>query len=210
MYDYIVIEGNIGAGKTSLVEMIADEYNAKCILEEFRDNPFLPKFYEDPEKYSFPLELSFLAERYHQLNREIRDKDLFKTFMVSDYYFMKSLIFAQTTLADDEYNLYKQLFNIIYKSLPKPDLFVYLHKDVDQLLKNIKSRGRDYEQSIEASYLQRVQDGYFNFFRQSPDLKVLIIETNHIDFVHNSRDYQAIVDHIFDKSWNTGFNTLIL
>ena len=145
--NYIVIEGNIGAGKTSLAKRISGDFNGKLILERFADNPFLPKFYKDPERYSFPLELSFLADRYNQLKRELSDRDLFKSFTIADYYFMKSLIFARATLSDDEYNLYRQIFEIIYSTLPKPDLFVYLHVDPDNLLMNIKKRGRDYEQN---------------------------------------------------------------
>ena len=131
-YNYVVIEGNIGAGKTTLASRIAEQFNAHLILEHFGDNPFLPKFYNDPEKYSFPLELSFLASRYKQLKDELVPQDLFKSFTVADYYFMKSLVFAASTLAEDEYNLYRQIFYIIYGSLPKPDIYVYLHLNPDR------------------------------------------------------------------------------
>ncbi len=140
-YNYLVIEGNIGAGKTTLATRIAEQFNAKLILEQFADNPFLPKFYKDPEKYSFPLELSFLASRYKQLNEELKYQDLFKTFTVADYYFMKSLVFAFSTLKGDEYNLYRQIFYIIYSSLPKPDIYVYLHIKTGRLIGKHKEAG---------------------------------------------------------------------
>ena len=138
---YLVIEGNIGAGKTTLATMLAQELNAKLILEQFADNPFLPQFYKNPERYSFPLELSFLAERYKQLNVDLRTGSLFQNLTIADYFFMKSLIFAQNTLTGDELQLYKQIFSIIYNTLPKPNLYVYLHLSTDKLLQNIKKRG---------------------------------------------------------------------
>lgn len=208
--NYIVIEGNIGAGKTSLAKRISRDFNGKLILEKFADNPFLPKFYKNPERYAFPLELTFLAERYHQLNRELSNRDLFKSFTIADYYFMKSLIFAKSTLADDEYNLYRQLFDIIYETLPRPDLFVYLHLHPDNLLSNIKKRGRDYEQTINAGYLEKIQDGYFEFFRQQPDISFLVIDTNDIDFINNAEDYQELVQNIFENDHKPGLNRLIL
>lgn len=204
--NYIVIEGNIGAGKTTLSKMIAKEFNAKLILEQFADNPFLPKFYNDPEKYSFQLELSFLAERYHQLNKELTSKDLFRSFNVADYYFMKSLIFAKATLSEDEYNLYRKIFNIIYQSIPKPDLYVYLHVNVDNLIKNIEKRGRDYEKNINKEYLTQLQDGYFDFFRQQNDISFLIIDSNDMDFVGNQVDYAKIKKIIFSGQYKKGIN----
>ncbi|BAX80656.1 MAG: deoxynucleoside kinase [Labilibaculum antarcticum] len=209
-YKFIVIEGNIGAGKTSLSHKIAEEYNAKLILEQFANNPFLPKFYEDPEKYSFPLEMSFLADRYNQLKRELGERDLFKSFTIADYYFMKSLIFSKQTLKDDEYNLYRQFFHIIYNSLVKPDLYVYLHSNVDKLLTNIKSRGREYEQEISVDYLQKIQDSYFEFFKQQQELSFLIIDTNNIDFVNNTTDYAKVSKAIFDCDCKKGINRIIL
>jgi len=208
--NYIVIEGNIGAGKTTLSKMIAKEFNAKLILEQFADNPFLPKFYKEPEKYSFQLELSFLAERYQQLNKELTSRDLFKPFTVADYYFMKSLIFAKATLTGDEYNLYRQLFNIIYKSIPKPDLYVYLHVDVPNLKNNIQKRGRDYEKEIPEDYLLKVQEGYFDFFKQQNDIKYLIVDSNNMDFVENPHDYNKVKDYIFNKEYPAGINRITI
>ena len=209
-YKYIVIEGNIGVGKTSLATKIAEEFNAKLILEQFADNPFLPKFYQDPERYSFQLELSFLAERYQQLKKEMSNQDLFYSFIIADYYFMKSLIFAQSTLIKDEYNLYRQLFMIIYESLPKPDLYVYLHVKPENLLSNIKKRSRNYEQGIKTDYLESIQTGYFEFFRQNPKIRYLVLDVNQLDFVEDNKDYGIVKEAIFNKEYHTGVNRLIL
>lgn len=208
--NYIVIEGNIGAGKTTLSKMIAKEYNAQLILERFDDNPFLPKFYKEPDKYSFQLELSFLAERYQQLNKELTSRDLFKTFTVADYYFMKSLIFARATLKKDEYNLYRQIFDIIYKSIPKPDLYIYLHIDVNNLVNNIAKRGRDYEKEISQEYLLKIQEGYFDFFKQQNDIRYLIIDANNLDFVENQEDYSKVKELIFKKDYPVGINRITI
>ena len=207
---FLVIEGNIGAGKTTLSEMIAQEYNAKLVLEQFADNPFLPKFYKDQERYSFPLELSFLADRYKQIKSEVLNLDLFHSFMVADYYFAKTAIFAQNTLKDDEYRLFRQIFDIVFESMPKPDLYVYLHADVNRLLKNIAMRGRDYEQEIEPEYLDKIQKGYFGFLKQINSFPILIIDTNNIDFVRNSEDYDALKNAIFNNEYKLGITRLIL
>ncbi len=209
-YNYLVIEGNIGAGKTTLASRIASQFDARLILERFADNPFLPKFYNEPEKYSFPLELSFLASRYKQLNDEVGSQDLFKKFTVADYYFMKSLVFASSTLHGEEYNLYRQIFYIIYKSLPKPDLYVYLHLKPGRLLENIRKRGREFEKSITVEYLQKIQDSYFLFFRQNPENKYLVIDINKIDFVADEGDYQKVMECVFGRSFSNGLNMVIL
>lgn len=209
-YNYIVIEGNIGAGKTTLASKISEEYNGHLILEHFADNPFLPKFYNEPEKYSFPLELSFLASRYKQLKEELEPRDLFKKFSIADYYFMKSLVFAASTLSGDEYNLYRQIFYIIYSSLPKPDLFVYLHVNPEKLMRNIEKRGRNYEKNITVEYLQKIQESYFSFFRQNPDNKYLIIDVNNVDFVADEIQYRKITEIIFCNEYPAGLNKVIL
>ncbi|MGE5421231.1 MAG: deoxynucleoside kinase [Chloroflexota bacterium] len=209
-YNYVVIEGNIGSGKTTLATRIAEQFNARLILEHYADNPFLPKFYNEPEKYSFPLELSFLASRYKQLKEELVPQDLFKSFTVADYYFMKSLVFAASTLEGDEYNLYRQIFYIIYGSLPKPDIFVYLHLNPERLLKNIEKRGRSYEKSINEGYLQKIQESYFSFFRQNPDNKYVVIDVNTLDFVANESHYHKIIEIIFEKDYPVGLNKVIL
>lgn len=206
---YLVIEGNIGAGKTSLCQKIAKERHAKLILEQFADNPFLPKFYKNPDRYSFPLELSFLADRYNQLKRNLESFDLFNELIIADYFFMKSLIFSSSTLQEDEYKLYRQLFDIIYSSLPRPDLYVYLHKSVDNLIKNIKLRGREYEQEISSDYLKSIENGYFSFFKQQNNIKILLIDTNMIDFVNNEEHYQMLVNTIFAKKFSEGINRIV-
>jgi len=192
-----------------LCHKIATDRNAKLILEQFADNPFLPKFYENPERYSFPLELSFLADRYNQLKKNLESFDLFSELIVSDYFFMKSLIFSSSTLQEDEYKLYRQLFDIIYSSLPKPDLYVYLHKTSDNLMKNIRLRGREYEQNISFDYLKSIENGYFNFFKQQKSLKILIIDTNSLDFVNNKHDYKMIVNTIFNCDYDEGINRIV-
>ncbi|MEA1887384.1 MAG: deoxynucleoside kinase [Bacteroidota bacterium] len=209
-YRYIVIEGNIGAGKTSLAKKIADTYDARLILEKFSDNPFLPKFYKEPERYAFPLELSFLAERYRQLKNEIGHFDIFSSFTVADFYFMKSIVFASATLKEDEFNLFRQLFNIIYQSLPKPDLYIYLHVDMPGLINNIAKRGRGYESTIDEKYLLKIQNSYFNWFRQNPEHTYLILDINNINFVNNEEDYFKILNAIFKEKHSKGLNRVIL
>ena len=195
-YNYIAIEGNIGSGKTSLTKMISDEFNAKIILERFADNPFLPKFYEDKERYAFPLEMSFLADRHQQLSDDLAQFDLFKNFIVSDYYIFKSLIFAQVTLQKEEYILYRKMFDIMYKEITKPDLYIYLYQNTEQLLQNIKKRGRDYEQSIAPSYLNKIHLGYRNFIDTEQNLNSVIIDVSGRDFVSNPDDYKYIIKKI--------------
>lgn len=209
-YNYVVIEGNIGAGKTTLATRISEQFNARLILEHFADNPFLPKFYEDPGKYSFPLELSFLASRYKQLKEELAPQDLFKSFTVADYYFMKSLVFASSTLQGDEFNLYRTIFYIIYGSLPRPDIFVYLHLSPERLLENIRKRGRNYEKSITGEYLYKIQESYFTFFRQNPENRYLVIDINGIDFVAERKHYDKVLETIFRGDYTTGLNMVIL
>jgi deoxyguanosine kinase len=209
-YNYVVIEGNIGAGKTTLASRIAEQFNAHLILEHFADNPFLPKFYKEPEKYSFPLELSFLASRYKQLKEELVPQDLFKSFSIADYYFMKSLVFAASTLTGDEFNLYRQIFYIIYGSLPKPDIYVYLHLRPERLLENIDRRGRNYEKSITKEYLEKIQNSYFSFFKQNPENKYLVIDVNEMDFVANESHYAKVIDAIFFDDYPVGLNKVIL
>jgi deoxyadenosine/deoxycytidine kinase len=207
---FLVIEGNIGAGKTTLAKMLAKELNAKLILEQFADNPFLPKFYENQERYSFPLELSFLADRYNQIKKQVLNLDLFHSLLIADYYFSKTSIFAQNTLKDDEYRLFRQIFDIVSESMPKPDLYVYLHTNVENLLQNINSRGRDYEKNMNPDYLEKIKQGYFSFFKQTTNFPILIIDTNNVDFVQNTDQYQQIKEAIFNSDYKLGLNRLIL
>jgi deoxyadenosine/deoxycytidine kinase len=197
MYNYIAIEGNIGSGKTSLAGLIAEEFNAKLVLERFEDNSFLPKFYRNPEQYAFPLEMSFLADRYQQLKDELKSGELFSTFTIADYFIDKSLIFARQTLKNDEYALYSRLFDIVNTTLPGPDMIVYLYNSIDNLLKNIAKRGRDYERAIKAAYLEKIQAGYFEYFKNKSTKKIVILDTQNLDFVHSKADYETIRHHIF-------------
>ena len=206
-YNYIAIEGNIGAGKTSFSSRLAADFNAKLILERFEDNSFLPKFYENPDIYAFPLEMSFLADRYQQLKEKLTARELFKTFTVSDYFIDKSLIFARNNLKPDEFNLYSRLFYIISASLPKPDLILYLHAGVSQLVSNILKRGRDYEKKIRDSYLERIQAGYLAHFRSLTNIPVLIIDTNDMDFVALDEDYKTLV-HLLEKKYIPGLHRI--
>lgn len=197
--NYIVIEGNIGVGKTTLASKIAEDFNAKLVLERFADNPFLPKFYEDQSRYAFPLEMSFLADRYQQLSDDLAQFDLFKDFIVADYHIFKSLIFAKITLQEDEFRLYKMMFDIIHKETPKPDLYVYLYQNTDQLLQNIKNRGRSYEQQIQDIYLEKINQGYLDYIKTKTDLNVLVIDVTGKDFVEKQSDYVSILNEIHTK-----------
>ncbi len=197
--NYIAIEGNIGAGKTTLTSKIANDFNARVVLERFADNPFLPKFYKDQNRYAFPLEMSFLADRYQQLSDDLAQFDLFKDFIVADYHIFKSLIFAKITLQEDEFRLYKTLFDIIYKEMPKPDLYVYLYQNTNRLLKNIKKRGRSYEQEIDAEYLDKINSGYLDYIKSQTDLNILVIDVSDFDFVKKQEDYLKILEAIQGK-----------
>jgi len=208
-HNYIAIEGTIGAGKTSLATKIANDFNGKLILEQFDDNPFLPKFYLEADKYAFPLELSFLAERYQQLSSQLSSQDLFKNFTISDYFLNKSLIFAQKTLPNDMFGLYSRLFKIINASIPTPDLLVYLYLEVDRLQENIRTRGRLYEQSIANEYLEGIQKGYFEFIKQQQNMRILILDTNKIDFVNNLDDYKKVLQHI-EMEYSIGIHRIVL
>jgi deoxyguanosine kinase len=206
-YNYIAIEGAIGAGKTTLSHMLAEQFNARLVLEQFEDNSFLPKFYKDPDKYAFPLELSFLAERYQQLRKDATRLDLFQDFTIADYFIQKSLIFSRKTLQTDEYSLFTKLFNIIIAQLPQPDLMVYLYVDVDRLLNNIRHRGRSYEQDIQRGYLERIQAGYLDFIRQQNAMRILIIDTNKLDFVAKRSDYELLLS-VITQSYPVGVHQI--
>ena len=207
-YNFICIEGNIGVGKTSLAEKIAADCNARLVLEKFANNPFLPKFYKEPTKYAFPLELFFLAERYKQI-KKLREQDIFLDFTVSDYFFIKSRLFAQNNLTEDELQLFYSLFDIMLANLPKPSLLIYLHADIQYLQKNIKRRERTYEQDIADCYLLKIQKKYLDFFKKQNDFPVLIIDVTNTDFVQNDSVYQKIFSAI-KKSYPIGLHHLIL
>lgn len=195
-FRYIAIEGNIGAGKTSLATKMAADFNSKLVLERFKENPFLPKFYKEPERYAFPLEMSFLADRYQQLLDDLTQYDLFKENVIGDYDSYKSLIFAKITLQEEEYILYKKLFHLMHKDLSSPDRYVYLYQNTERLLQNIKNRGREFEQEIEASYLQKINEGYMEFIRNQHSDTIKIIDISEMDFVNNRKDYLQVLKEI--------------
>jgi 2-amino-4-hydroxy-6-hydroxymethyldihydropteridine diphosphokinase len=195
-YNYIAIEGNIGAGKTSLATKLSHDFNAKLILERFADNPFLPKFYQDANRYAFTLEMSFLADRYQQISDDLSQLDLFKDFIVSDYDIFKSLIFSKITLHEDEFNLYRKLFYLMYKDIAKPELYIYLYQNTERLQQNIRKRGRDYEQNIADDYLEKINTGYLEFLKTQKDFNVKIIDVSDRDFVENRSDYLWVLGEI--------------
>ncbi len=206
-YNYIAIEGNIGAGKTTLATRMSEQFNTRLILEQFEDNSFLPKFYDDPSRYAFPLELSFLADRFQQLKNQASVQDMFQPVTIADYFILKSLIFAKKTLNSEEFTLYSRLFSIIENVLPKPDLLVYLYLNIDRLQSNIRNRGRAYEQKIEDDYLQRIQEGYLDYIRQQQGLRVLVIDTNQLDFVAHQHDYDKLIK-IIEKEYPIGIHRI--
>ena len=194
LYSYIAIEGNIGAGKTTLATKFSEKIQAKLVLEEFAENPFLPKFYNEPDKYAFQLELSFLAERYQQLLKDLSNRNLFYQVIISDYIIHKSRIFARTNLDSGTFKLYNQLYQIIIKTMPKPELIIYLNNDPDKLLSNISKRGRDFEKDIKAEYLNKIHKNYISFFKQNRGLRVLMINANELDFVANKTHFDFLFD----------------
>lgn len=207
-YEYIVIEGAIGAGKTSLAELLAQDFNAELVLERFVDNNFLPKFYKDPEHYAFPLEMTFLTDRYQQLKDLLSKRDLFKNLVIADYFIDKCLIFSKNNLNPDEYALFKKVYDMISNYLPKPDLLIYLHKTPENLLKNIIKRGRSYEQNIELSYLDAIQENYITYLKQWESFPVLMVESDHLDFVNNREDYLKLRDLTL-QSYPVGITPII-
>lgn len=198
-YNFIAIEGCIGAGKTQLSKKIAERLNARLILEQFEDNPFLPKFYKDKRRYSFPLEISFLAARYQQLSAELQPRSLFQNYTVSDYIIGKCLLFSRINLDADEFSLYHKIFEIIQANVPSPDLFIYLHNTYENLLRNIQLRGRPYEQDIDLEYLSNINEGYLQLIKNLPGLRILILDTSKIDFVNNESHFDAIYQLIHQQ-----------
>ena len=201
-YQFITIEGNIGAGKTTLAHLLSKHYNARLILEEFADNPFLPKFYENPAQYAFPLELFFLAERFKQLKELLQQKDMFRQLTISDYLFTKCLLFAKVTLPGDEFRLYQRLFEIINQQLVQPDLLVYLHAPVSRLQANIKKRNRSYEQNIPDEYLFNIQETYTSYIRDH-NIKTLFVDASNADFLSNAAHFKVITDAL-EKDYTDG------
>ena len=201
-YHFITIEGNIGAGKTTLAHILSKHFNARLILEQFADNPFLPKFYENPGQYAFPLELFFMAERYKQLKEQVYSKDLFQSITISDYLFTKCLLFAKVNLPEQEFRLYQKLFDIIYSQLVQPDILIYLHAPVSKLQQNIKKRNRSYEQGIPDGYLFNIQEAYTSYIRQH-NIKTIFIDVSNADFLGDPRHLQVVLDAL-EKDLDNG------
>jgi deoxyguanosine kinase len=207
-YNFITIEGNIGAGKTTLSHLLSKYYNARLILEEFADNPFLPKFYESPQQYAFPVELFFMAERYKQLKDLLQTKDMFQHITISDYLFTKCLLFAKINLADEEFRLYQKLFDIINPQIIQPEILIYLHAPVNKLQENIKKRNRDYEQQISSEYLFTLQETYTQYIKQH-NIKTLFVDASNADFLGNEMHLKTIIDAL-DKEYDDGQHYLAL
>jgi deoxyguanosine kinase len=201
-HHFITVEGNIGVGKTTLTHLLAKHYNARLILEEFADNPFLPKFYENPAQYAFPLELFFMAERYKQLKDMLHTKDLFQSLTISDYLFTKCLLFAKVNLPEEEFRLYQKLFDIIHQQLSFPDILVYLHAPVQKLQSNIRKRNRSYEQSIPDEYLFNIQETYTSYIKQH-NIKTIFIDASNADFLGNEKHLQVVIDAL-EKDYDDG------
>jgi deoxyadenosine/deoxycytidine kinase len=207
-YHFITIEGNIGAGKTTLSHLLSKQLDARLVLEEFADNPFLPKFYENPKQYAFPLELFFMAERYKQLKDMIISRDLFNTITVSDYLFTKCLLFARVNLPEEEYRLYQRLFEIIHAQIIQPDILIYLHAPVSKLQQNIRKRNRSYEQSIPDEYLYNIQETYHSYIRHH-NVPTLLVDVSKADFLNNPAHLQTIIDAL-GKKYDAGLHVVSL
>jgi len=206
-YRLITIEGNIGAGKTTLSTLLAKQLDARLVLEEFSDNPFLPKFYADPDRYGFPLELFFMAERFKQLNA-LLEPDMFHQVTVSDYLFIKCLLFAKVTLAEQEYQLYKRLFDIIHQQLIYPDILIYLQAPVAKLQSNIHKRNRSYEQQIPDEYLNSIQQSYLSYIQQRSGI-TLMVDASNANFLEDPRHLQVILEAL-QKDYTQGIHRLSL
>ncbi|TXB62738.1 deoxynucleoside kinase [Phaeodactylibacter luteus] len=196
LHQFIVVEGNIGAGKTTFCKMLSAQHQYRLLLEQFADNPFLPHFYKNPDRYAFPVELFFMTERHKQLQQELGQHELFQKGIIADYLFVKTLLFAKNNLNPEEYRLFQRLFHILNASFPKPDLLLYLHRPVEQLLPNIRKRGREYEQEIAPAYLQQIQQAYFDFFRSNEQMPILILDLGGQDFVADRKAYFRMLEII--------------
>jgi deoxyadenosine/deoxycytidine kinase len=191
-YPYIVIEGNIGVGKTTFCRKLQEKYDARLILEQFSDNPFLPYFYENPERHAFSVELFFMTERHRQLQEELIQGDLFNQQIISDYIFIKTLLFAKNNLNEEEYRLFNRLFHVLNAHFKKPDLVVYLHRPVTKLLHQIKKRGRSFEMEMSAAYLENIQKAYFDFFKMDPEYPILVVGIEDLDFEKDIHAFELL------------------
>ena len=207
-YNYVVVEGSIGAGKTTLSTMLANDFNAELVLERFADNPFLEKFYKDPEHYAFPVEMTFLMDRYQQLKNLLTARDLFTDFVIGDYFIDKCLLFSKNNLSKDEFLLFKTVFDTISGFLPKPDLILYLYTKPDRLLKQIAKRNRSFEKDITAEYLTDIQEKYLTYFRENQQIPILLVDTENVDFVENNLDYQRFKE-LINTQFEAGIHRIL-
>ena len=198
-YPYIVIEGNIGVGKTTFCRKLQEKYDARLILEQFSDNPFLPYFYENPERHAFSVELFFMTERHRQLQEELIQGDLFNQQIISDYIFIKTLLFAKNNLNEEEYRLFNRLFHVLNAHFKKPDLVVYLHRSVQNLLHQIKKRGRSFEMEMNATYLENIQKAYFDFFKMDPEYPILVVGIDDLDFEKDNHAFELLNKLLLQK-----------
>ena len=205
-FNYIAIEGNIGAGKSTLTKLLCDDLNATGLFEQFADNPYLPEFYKNPEKNAFPLEVSFLAERFRQMKDLFEKPDIFKPRIISDFVFEKSLIFARFTLAEPEFLLFEKVFRLLQPATPKPDAVIYLHREIPSLRENINRRGRSYELSISDDYLQKVTEGYTRFLKETPEIPLVLVEADQFDFLNNPKDRADLLNYLQIKRTKPGLN----
>jgi deoxyguanosine kinase len=208
-YNFIAVEGNIGAGKTTFCNMLAQDFDCRLILEQFTDNPFLPLFYDNPERYAFPVELFFMTERHKQLQEALATVDMFTPLSISDYFFIKTSLFAKNNLKDEEFRLFYRLFEVLNSTFPKPEILIYLHRSVDNLLKNIRKRGRGYESDISAAYLLEIQNVYFEFFRTEKNMPIVVVDVGDVDFTADKNAYTQLVD-ILNNSYQKGMTRITL
>lgn len=206
-YPFIAIEGNIGAGKTTLCHLLAERFGCALVLEQFTDNPFLPFFYENPERYAFPVELFFMTERHKQLLEHFAQPDLFRSFTVADYFFVKTLLFAKNNLSEEEFRLFNRLFLVLNSTFPKPDLLLYLHRPVDVLLQQIQRRGRDMERLITGEYLEELQNAYLEYFKRETETPVVVLELDDADFLRDGTVFEAITG-LLNRSFEPGVQFL--
>ena len=201
---YIAIEGPIGVGKTSLANLMSKELSARLVREEFDENPFLPDFYKDPERFAFQTQLFFLLQRYRQ-QQELRQVNMFQKLLVTDYMFVKDRLFASLNLGEKEMQLYDTVANLLERNIIKPDLVIYLQADTDTLMKNIAKRGREMETDITYEYIDALSQVYTEYFFRYQDTPLVIINTNNIDFVHNDADLEEVINYIRQPVTGTKF-----
>jgi len=201
---YTAIEGPIGVGKTSLAELLSKELGARLVLEDFEDNPFLPDFYNDPERFGFQTQLFFLLQRYRQ-QQDLRQVDMFQKLLITDYMFVKDRLFASLNLGDKEMHLYDTIASLLERNIIKPDLVIYLQADTDVLMKNIEKRGRNMERNVTWEYIDALNQVYTEYFFRYQDTPLVIINTNNIDFVENENDLEEVIDYIRQPVSGTKF-----